>query len=288
MAEVTTGSLVTSDGVRIAFDVYGSGPAAVLSHGFAADANLNWVQPKVVEALVASGRQVITLDSRGHGRSGKPHEPAAYSGLVMVHDVQAVLDHLQVTSVDAVGYSMGGLVTASLMVADPRVRSAVLGGVGRRLVMSTAGGSEPDEPAVAADGAGPAPQQPGSTGARLAFDVIADALLAEDPGTIDDEQARGFRAFADLTGADRQALAALQRARRPQGVDVASVTIPVLVIAGDRDELVGDPAQLTAAIPGAEVAVVHGDHLQAVFDPAFAGGIVRFLDRVSPVRPAGS
>jgi len=275
MPDAVTGSFTAADGVPIVYDVRGEGPAVVLSHGFAADADLNWVQPGVVDALVGSGRQVVTLDARGHGRSGKPHDPRAYDDLVMVEDVQALLDHLGLEAVDAVGYSMGGLVTAALMVADSRVRSAVLGGVGHWLVMSASG--------VGDGGAGGAGSATG--GAELAFDAIAEALLTDDPDAIEDDQAKGFRAFADITGADRLALAALQRSNRHSGIDVGSVSIPVLVLAGDQDELVGDPARLAAAIPGAELAVVHGDHLQAVFDPEFSAALVRFLDRVSPVRP---
>ena len=66
----------------------------VMLHGFAADAHANWHQPKVVEAVVAAGRRVITPDARGHGRSGKPHDIAAYQGQAMPRDVSALLDHL--------------------------------------------------------------------------------------------------------------------------------------------------------------------------------------------------
>lgn len=294
MPSASSGSFTAADGVPIAFDVVGSGPDVVLHHGFAADSALNWVQPGVVDALVAAGRRVITFDARGHGRSGKPHDPGAYEGMVMVDDVRGLLDHLGVEAVDVVGYSMGGLVTAALMVSEPRVRSAVLGGVGRRLVLAASGAgggdgargaaekTEKSRPANSDDGGGAAH----AGGVELAFGAIADALEADDPTTIADEQGRNFRAFADITGADRRALAALQRSRRAPLVDLSAVAIPVLVLAGDRDELVGDPAELADAIPGAELVVVSGDHLQAVFDPAFTKAIVEFLERVSP-RAAG-
>lgn len=271
MAAATAGVYTAPDGVPIAYDVAGEGPAVLLHHGFAADSTLNWVQPGVVDALLAAERRVITFDARGHGRSGKPHDSRAYDGMVMVDDVRGLLDHLKVEAIDAVGYSMGGLVTAALMVTEPRVLSAVLGGVGRRLVLSSSG--------AGLDGPG------GESGgdADLAFGVIAEALEVEDPADITDEQGRNFRAFADITGADRRALAALQRSRRSPSVELSTVSVPVLVLAGDRDDLVGDPAELAAAIPGAELVVVEGDHLQAVFDPAFTSAIVEFLARVSPV-----
>jgi len=98
-------------------------------HGFAADHHANWVTPGIVNALTGAERQVIATDARGHGRSGKPHDPASYDGDSMVLDAQAVLDHLGVTEVDVVGYSMGAMVAARLVSVDPRARSVVLGGV---------------------------------------------------------------------------------------------------------------------------------------------------------------
>ena len=82
------------DGTTIAFDDLGEGPPVVMLHGFAADAHANWHQPKVVEAVVATGRRVITPDARGHGRSGKPHDIDAYKNQAMPRDVSALLDHL--------------------------------------------------------------------------------------------------------------------------------------------------------------------------------------------------
>ena len=53
--------------------------------------------------------------------------------------------------------------------------------------------------------------------------------------------------------------------------------MPTLVIAGDRDVLVGSPQDVADRIPGATARVVRGDHLTAVGDPAFRGAIVEFL-----------
>jgi pimeloyl-ACP methyl ester carboxylesterase len=173
----------------------------------------------------------------------------------MARDVSALLDHLGIETVDVVGYSMGGLVTSLLLAEEPRLRSAVLGGVGARLILRTGG---PPMPAAA----------------------IAAALEAEDPSTITGAVPKAFRAFADSTGADRLALAAIQRAGLPPAPDLSQVRVPVLVIAGDRDDLVGDPSVLAAAIPGARHVVVSGDHLSAVYDPRFAAEVVAFLDEV--------
>lgn len=238
------------DGTEIAYDVRGAGPHVLLHHGFAADAAGNWEQPGVVDALVAAGKQVITLDARGHGRSGKPHEPAAYDDGAMVKDAQGLLDHVGVQEVDVVGYSMGSFVASRLVPDEPRTRRLILGGVGEGVVLGR-----------------PMP----------AREAIADALVADDPSTAP-PRARAFRMFADSTGADREALAACMRSD-PWSKPVAwdRITCPTLVLIGDRDDLVGDPHALPRTIPQAEVKVVSGDHLSAVGDPAFTQAIVDFL-----------
>ena len=128
------------DGLEIAYLDAGHGPAVILSHGFAADHRINWVVPGVVDALVEAGRRVVAPDARGHGRSAKPHDPEAYAGDAMGRDIQALWDHLGLTQVDVVGYSMGSLVSARLVPLEPRAQSLILGGVGGRMGEVTAPG----------------------------------------------------------------------------------------------------------------------------------------------------
>jgi len=44
---------------------------------------VNWVSTSWLRDLLAAGRRVIALDNRGHGESGKPHDPNAYRTPVM-------------------------------------------------------------------------------------------------------------------------------------------------------------------------------------------------------------
>jgi pimeloyl-ACP methyl ester carboxylesterase len=244
--------MTSFDGVEIAYLDTGEGPITLLLHGFAADHRINWVRPRVVNALVASGRRVIASDARGHGASGKPHDPASYGHDAMVRDAQALMGHVAADAVDLVGYSMGSIVSARLTSLDPRVRSLVLGGIGGHL------GSE---------------RRPGSS-----LFAVADALEAEDPDTITDPTGKAFRRFADTTGADRLALAAIQRASGWEPADLDQITVPTMVLTGDQDALVGSPHDLAAKISGATVTVVKGDHLGAVGDPAFPASIVAFIE----------
>jgi pimeloyl-ACP methyl ester carboxylesterase len=106
---------------------------------------------------------------------------------------------------------------------------------------------------------------------------IAAGLLADDARSITHPAARAFRRFADRTGADRRALAAIQQSRRMRGVSVENIAVPTLVIVGDGDTLAGDPQELANKIPGAIAKLIKGDHLTAVFDPAFRNSIVDFF-----------
>lgn len=249
-------SVRSFDGTDIAYTVRGAGPAVLLLHGFGADHVLNWGNSEVIDALVESGRRVVATDARGHGASGKPHEVEAYSGNAMVRDAQAVLDHLDVEQVDVVGYSMGSMVAARLVPDEPRTRSLVLGGVGATVTPPRTGGRAPE--------------------------AIAAALLADDAESIENVTGRAFREFADATGADREALAALSRSSSLQhSVQFDAITVPTLVIAGTGDTLIRSPEALAERLPSARLRMVKGDHLGAPYHHAFKEAIIDFLDRPS-------
>ena len=118
-----------SNGVSIQYTVEGKGEPVVLIHGLHASAQINWRAPGTIKTL-AKSYQVIAMDVRGHGHSGKPEQEGAY-GVEMVEDVVRLLDHLKIQKAHVVGYSMGGMITMKLLTRHPdRIRSATLGGMG--------------------------------------------------------------------------------------------------------------------------------------------------------------
>jgi pimeloyl-ACP methyl ester carboxylesterase len=116
----------TSDGVPLRYVERGQGEAVVLLHGNGSWIETMWSDTGVIDAL-ATQHRVIALDFRGYGKSGKPHDPAAY-GSRMGDDVVRLLDHLGIRRAHIVGYSMGARVTSWLVVNRPgRLISATLG-----------------------------------------------------------------------------------------------------------------------------------------------------------------
>ena len=104
----TEGQYFDSNGVRLHYIEQGAGSPVILLHGFGTNAAGNWMVTRVLPKLAGEHR-VIALDLRGHGRSGKPHDPSQY-GIEMVHDVARLMDHLGIERAHVAGYSLGGFV----------------------------------------------------------------------------------------------------------------------------------------------------------------------------------
>jgi pimeloyl-ACP methyl ester carboxylesterase len=241
-------------GIEIAFLDEGQGEPILLVHGFASNKEVNWVQPGWVSALTGAGRRVIALDNRGHGASTKLYDIAAYSVANMAGDVVALLDHLKIERADVLGYSMGGRITGQVAFAHPdRVRSAIIGGIGIRLV------------------------EPGFDSEK-----IAAALDAPTADGIDNVLALGFRMFALQTKSDLRALAACMR-NRDRTISreaAASIRAPVLVATGTKDDIAGSGAELVSLIPGAKLLdIPDRDHMFAVGDKNFKQGVLEFLQQ---------
>ena len=240
--------------VEIAYLDEGEGEPIVLVHGFASTKEVNWVEPGWVSTLYCAGRRTVALDNRGHGASSKLYEPSAYHSAIMADDVRALLDHLKIERADIMGYSMGARITAFLAVkhAD-RVRSAILGGLGIRLV----------------EGVG-LPES------------IADALEAPSLAEVQDLTGTMFRTFAEQTKSDLRALAACIRGSRQTltRAEVGAIRVSVLVAVGTKDPVAGSAQALAAIIPGARALdIPDRDHMLAVGDKVFKAGVIDFLNQ---------
>ena len=120
---------IDNDGVRIHYEVVGTGDPLVLIGGLGV--HTGEYRP-LIDAL-ARHHRVLAADNRGAGASDRPDEPYSYG--MMAADTLAAMDAAGLGAADIVGFSMGALIAVELCLARPeRVRTLTLiaGRVGGR------------------------------------------------------------------------------------------------------------------------------------------------------------
>jgi pimeloyl-ACP methyl ester carboxylesterase len=250
--------LAQLNGIRIAYDEGGSGPAVLLSHGYGATGRMWDLQRPALEPRY----RLITWDMRGHGLTECPDDPAAYSADLTVGDMRALLDHVGVQRGVVGGLSLGGYMSLAFACRHPeRVRALVIcdSGPGYR-----------------------------NAGARARWNERAHQRA------LDLEQ-RGLDA---LGGRSREVEQALARHRSARGLAHAArgmlaqadarvidalpgIRVPTLVVVGDRDEPFLAPSRYMARkIPGARLEVIPAaGHASNLDQPeAFNRALLAFLD----------
>ena len=254
------GFFTDADGFKIHYRTFGEGAPLVLVHSLFGSIKGDWLDTGLVDVL-QPGHRLIALDHRGHGDSDKPLSPSDYRVEKMGQDVLSLMDYVGVQKAKIFGYSMGSFISSWVLINhQERLESVVLGGTGSNL--------QPNDPTLAKN--------------------IYDALMAEDPATVQDPVGKLLRSAFDAAGADRnsrEACAActiqfLPLEQHYQASDFAGVKIPVLIIDGEQD-FAGEGVQALAdAILGSKLVIVPGpntDHLSVRTDPLFKQTVVDFL-----------
>jgi pimeloyl-ACP methyl ester carboxylesterase len=237
------------NGATLHYTERGSGSPLILLHG-GLGAGSEW---ELIGARLAERFRVITPDSRGHGRSSNPAGFLSYS--LLADDVAALIVALELGSPTVVGWSDGGQVALELAVRHP--------GAARALIV---GGAFPEF---------------ASSGLR---DVHRD-LLADLDGALGDEADELKALHAHWSALVKQSGDMWLSYGGLADEAVAAIEVPTLVLAADRDELVGlDLAiALYRALPNAEFAVSpssdHGAPFTPERAPVFAGLIDDFARR---------
>src|SRR6185369_7498474 len=123
--------VTADDGVELAYERQGEGPAIVLVHGFGSSRVQNWKSTGWYGGLTEAGFSIVAMDCRGHGDSSKPHDPALYGHDRMAQDVALVMQACGLPDALILGYSMGGFIGLRLLASHPeRVRKLAIAGVG--------------------------------------------------------------------------------------------------------------------------------------------------------------
>lgn len=269
---VPLGSQFDSAGVPIHYTDEGKDTArhpepVILIHGFGITANLQWRAPGVVGALAREYR-VITLDCRGHGKSGKPRQPGAY-GLQMAEDVVRLMDHLGIEKANLVGYSMGAFITLKVVTRHPdRVRAAVLGGAGWL--------REGDENWKLGDELAQSLEQ-----GRGFWPLLLTIQPAGSGATKDNAALKGMNMLMTASN-DVKALAAAVRGMNglivPESA-LAANQVPLLALVGERDPLREmTVAPMLGKTSNLRLRVLEGgDHMTTFVDPLFHETLTDFL-----------
>jgi pimeloyl-ACP methyl ester carboxylesterase len=265
-----TDKAFNSNGVQIRYVEQGAGEPVLLIHGYTRSIETNWLETGVFQDL-AKDHRVIAFDLRGHGKSGKPTDPAAY-GSEMVQDAIRLLDHLGIRRAHVVGYSLGAIITAKLATTNPeRFLTATLGGHAgyRNWKPEYDRNAEPR----AAELEGPVP-----------FRGLVVAMTPADEPRRTEEQIRALSAALAAVN-DVKALAAYTRAGtqalNSTDAEVAAIRVPILGVIGSLDN-VASMNQLKGVLPSLRLLVIDGaTHVGdrgAARRPEFVKAIREFID----------
>lgn len=113
------GEYASVNGLKMYYEIHGTGRPLVLLHGSFMSA--------IFYPALAEGRQVMTVDLQGHGRTADIDRPFTFEQ--MADDVAALLKQLKIEQADIFGYSMGGTVGLALTIRHPELvrRLAIFG-----------------------------------------------------------------------------------------------------------------------------------------------------------------
>jgi pimeloyl-ACP methyl ester carboxylesterase len=110
------------NGLKMYYEVYGSGKPLLLLHG--AFNSINTAFSQLIPVL-SKNRQIIAVELQGHGRTNDIDRPFSFES--MADDVAALLKQLKIDSTDVLGYSMGGGVAQQIAIRHPSlVRRLIL------------------------------------------------------------------------------------------------------------------------------------------------------------------
>jgi non-heme chloroperoxidase len=230
MAFVTTGQ-ENSAAIRIYYEDHGSGSPVVLVHGYALNGH-SWEKQET--ALLAAGHRVITYDRRGFGASSRPS--TGYDFTTLATDLHLLLSSLDLHGVVLAGFGMGtGEVTRYLAVhGSGRVSAVVLVAPLLPFLVKT-----DDNP----DGID-----------RSVFEALTARIIADRPAAMKDllddaynvdllggtrvsDQAWQNSFYAALSASAQAALTCVTAWQEDFRADLATISIPVLVIHGDQDRI---------------------------------------------------
>ncbi|MEO8294008.1 MAG: alpha/beta fold hydrolase [Gemmatimonadota bacterium] len=264
---------LTVNGVRLAFESTGEGPAILFIHGYPLNRSIWRHQIGALE-----GWRRIAPDLRGMGESDAPD--LGYSMATYAADLIALLDAIGVEKVVLCALSMGGYVAFEIVRAHrARVSGLVL--VATKAVADSVEGRKARDMAAA-------------TARERGAAAVAESMLPKMVANETSEQIRQqVLAMMESTPVPGIVGALTAMRDRPDSSSLLSelASVPTLVLAGESDQLIplADITRMADAIPSAEFRVVpRAAHLVPVEQPGVTTQIIQgFLDSLG-LKPSGS
>jgi 3-oxoadipate enol-lactonase len=240
--------------VTLSYSEVGRGTPVVLLHGFPLSAAI-WQQQ---QERLGEHYRVITPDLRGHGRSPAPS--GVYEMDLLARDVLALLDALEIKKAAILGHSMGGYVTLAACKLAPE-RLVALG-----LIASQAGADTEE----GRQGRYKLAERVATEGRKAVAEAMLPKLFAPHlPAAAPIvEQVRQMILNTEPTGIIG---ALMGMAVRPDcGPLLPNLSIPVLVLTGDQDQII-PPAKAKAIASAIRTAtlttVANAGHMPMLEQP---------------------
>jgi len=247
------------DGVDVYYEVHGSGPVILLSHGYSSTSAM-W---RGQVAPFSQEHMLVTWDMRGHGQSDYPEDQTQYSEEHAVADMAAILDAVGADDAVIGGLSLGGYMSLAFHLAHPERTRALL-------IIDTGPGFKKDEPR--ADWNANAER----TARKYAEEGLGPLSAATaERRTAHHRNARGLELAARGMLAQRDARVINS---------LPEIKVPSLVVVGSEDTNFLVAADYMAKkIPDAEKVVIEGaGHAANIDKPkTFNAAVLEFLKRHS-------
>ena len=247
---------IDRNGVKIHYEVYGDGPALILTHGYSSTSAM-WEGQ--IEAL-SKHHKLVLWDMRGHGKSDYPADPDAYSEALTIGDIAALLDQIGARRAIVGGLSLGGYMSLAFYRTHPERVAALL-------IIDTGPGFKKDEARAAWN------KRAHETAERFERDGLSVLKsLSRERSSVTHRDARGLALAARgmLTQRDASVMEVLPE-----------IAVPSLIVVGaDDTPFLAASDYMAAKIPGAKKVVIpSAGHAVNIDQPqAFIDAMLPFLE----------
>lgn len=232
--------IIDANGVALATRALGHGRPLALLHGLAVGSMASWYFP--IALPLAEERRVLLYDLRGHGESGTP--ATGYDLVTQAADLDAVLRYHTGTTepVDLAGHSLGAAIALQFALANPtRVRRLALVDPPYPIEEHTLGGLR------------------GGESPEALLDEIMARTIREEEREGGRRWVRRHRRLSQLF-LETTMIRDLIAERSPTPEALASLRLPVLLVAGRGSNCLAGNRLLNEYIPGSQLVEIDSGH----------------------------